>query len=148
MKRIALGFILFWFLMSAASAERMALVDAVGNVVNVVEVKPDDPMEAPEGLTVVYPAGPEAEPGGTYVDGVFTRAPRDPVVDPSQPSEEEIARKLEFKGEQDRIDLLDRLNTATPAQIDTWIDNNVTSLASARAVLKAIIKVIAHDGRD
>lgn len=57
------------------------------------------------------------------------------------------ARAQTFRAEPDRIDLLDRLQTATPAQIGTWIDNNVTSIATARTVLKAIIKVIALDAR-
>lgn len=57
------------------------------------------------------------------------------------------ARRNAIAAETDRIDIVTRLNTATPAQINAWIDNNVTDLASARAVLKAIIKAIALDFR-
>ncbi|HEY6022048.1 MAG TPA: hypothetical protein VIY48_19925 [Candidatus Paceibacterota bacterium] len=39
--------------------------------------------------------------------------------------------------------LLSQAKTATVAQIDTWLTNNVTTLAQARAVLAAIIKVLA-----
>lgn len=47
----------------------------------------------------------------------------------------------------DRVDLMTRLRTATPGQIDNWIDNNVVDLASARMVLKALVKAIALDFR-
>jgi len=60
----------------------------------------------------------------------------------------EAAREAEYVSDAGRIDLMDRLKTATVAQIDAWIDANVTSLAAARAVLKAIVKVIALDRRN
>jgi hypothetical protein len=39
------------------------------------------------------------------------------------------------------------LENATPAQIDTWVDNNVTTLAQARELFKLILKAIRvlHD---
>ncbi len=36
------------------------------------------------------------------------------------------------------------LNGLTPAQIDTYIDNNVTDLTSAKIVLKKLGKVILY----
>lgn len=39
--------------------------------------------------------------------------------------------------------LLTQAKTATVSQIDTWISNNVTTLAQARVVLAAIVKYIA-----
>lgn len=43
---------------------------------------------------------------------------------------------------------LDQLTAPkTPAQIDTWLTNNVTNLAQDRTVLSAIIKIIALDAR-
>ena len=59
----------------------------------------------------------------------------------------EFIRETAFKAETDRTDLIERLKTATPAQISTWVDNNVTNIAQARAVFKAILKVIALDHR-
>jgi len=59
----------------------------------------------------------------------------------------ESSRVASIIADPGRIDLLDRLRTATPAQIDAWIDNNVTTIAAARAVFKAIIKAIALDYR-
>lgn len=61
---------------------------------------------------------------------------------PFVPTEDDL-REASFKDEPDRIDLVNRLRTATPAQINNWIDANVTSLAAARAVLKALVKVLA-----
>lgn len=64
-----------------------------------------------------------------------------------QPPPPEEIRATAFRAEADRIDLMTRLKTATPAQIDSWLTTNVTSLASARTVLGAIIKAIALDAR-
>jgi hypothetical protein len=58
------------------------------------------------------------------------------------PPTAEETRVASFVEAPDRADLFTRLKTATPAQVDTWIDNNVTSLAAARAVLKAIVKYL------
>ncbi len=38
--------------------------------------------------------------------------------------------------------LIQALQTKTPAQVATWIDVNVTDLASAKTVLKALAKII------
>lgn len=67
------------------------------------------------------------------------------------PSAEEIAeeeRKLSIVNDPTRQDLLTRLKSASAAQISTWVDNNVTDLASARNVIKMILKLIALDARD
>lgn len=39
-------------------------------------------------------------------------------------------------------DILSRIRTLTASQIDTYIDNNVTSLATARDFLKKVMRVI------
>ena len=55
----------------------------------------------------------------------------------------ENTRLSTFTTDADYTDLLDRLKTATAAQIDTWIDANVSNITQARAVFKKIIKVMA-----
>lgn len=40
-------------------------------------------------------------------------------------------------------DYLNRLKTATPTQIDTWLDNNTGNVAQIRVVLKMIVRVMA-----
>jgi len=57
------------------------------------------------------------------------------------PTAEEI-RVGVFAAEPTVIDLRSRLKDATPAQIDTWLTNNVTNLTQARVVLGAIIKYL------
>jgi hypothetical protein len=59
-----------------------------------------------------------------------------------------VAREGAFVADAQRADLVTRLKSASPAQIDNWIDGNVTSIATARAVLKAIVKVLALHIRD
>ena len=54
-------------------------------------------------------------------------------------------RRDTYAADEDRRALRDRLANATPAQIDNWVDSNITSLASARALFKAILKLIATD---
>jgi hypothetical protein len=56
-------------------------------------------------------------------------------------------RQDAFRADAGRGDLLTRLLTATPAQIDTYVDNNVTTIAQARTLFKAILKLIALDAR-
>lgn len=59
----------------------------------------------------------------------------------------EIARINTFKSDASRADLLARLKNATPAQIDAFVDNNVTTLAQVRGLLKALLKLVATDAR-
>jgi len=40
------------------------------------------------------------------------------------------------------------LRTRTPAQCDAWLDQNVTDLASARAVLKILARILALLARE
>lgn len=40
--------------------------------------------------------------------------------------------------------ILVALKTATPAQIENWINNNVNSLAEAKQVLKMLVKVLFY----
>ena len=61
-------------------------------------------------------------------------------------AEAEKNRITDFKNDNAQADLLDRLKTATPNQIDTWLTNNVTTMAQARNVLGAIIKLLAAKG--
>lgn len=58
------------------------------------------------------------------------------------PSPEET-RLNEMHTDAGRLDLLNRLKTATSAQIDTWVDNNITSIAAQRALDKALLKLLA-----
>ncbi len=57
-------------------------------------------------------------------------------------------RMVEIKADPGRAALRDRLASATPAQIDAYIDANVTTLAQARGMFKAILKLIALDARE
>jgi hypothetical protein len=58
------------------------------------------------------------------------------------PTQEE-QRASTFRSDAARIDMLDKLRNATPAQIDTWVENQVTNLASAKVVLAMLIKILA-----
>lgn len=60
----------------------------------------------------------------------------------------EMDRHASYRSNAGRVAMLDRLRTSTPAQIDSWVDDNVGNIAQARAVLKDILKVIALDLRD
>lgn len=85
-----------------------------------------------------------AAPGWVY-NGTTLSPPPPLPVDPTVAAE--ANRAASFRADAGRVDLLSRLKTATPAQIDTWVDNNVTTLAGAKTVFKAILKVIALDIR-
>lgn len=84
-----------------------------------------------------------AQIGWTYDGTAFTPPP------PAVPSPEEVAdaaRATLFVADAGRADLLARLRTATPAQIDTWLLANVTTLVQARGVLGAVIKRLIAKG--
>jgi hypothetical protein len=91
------------------------------------------------GNDTVLDAGGEYEIGGQLVGATYTP--------PSAVPSAEQLRISSFMTQPDRIDIVNRLKTATPAQIDAWILANVTSIATARTVLGAIIKAIALDIR-
>ena len=55
----------------------------------------------------------------------------------------EEQRTTAFKADAIRQDMITRLTSATPAQISTFVDNNVTDLAGARTMLKRILLVLA-----
>lgn len=56
----------------------------------------------------------------------------------------DAARSAAFMSDGDSIDLLDRLRNLTPAQINSYVDNNITNIAGAQAAFKRIIKVLAR----
>ncbi len=76
--------------------------------------------------------------GWTYDGVIFTPPPSNPTPPPTA----EQLRTLSFVAQADRQDIISRLSTATPAQIDSWLTANVTNLAQARTVLGALIKVL------
>ena len=62
--------------------------------------------------------------------------------------EARLARETALKEQPDVQILVERLKNATPAQIDTWVENNMTNLAQARSVIGTILKVLAYAVRD
>lgn len=64
------------------------------------------------------------------------------VPDPAL--EEARQRRILFEADATRTDLLNRLRTASPTQINTYVDANVTTLAEARALFKKILLVLAQ----
>jgi hypothetical protein len=105
---------------------KFALVDTNDVVVNVIELE--------EGAKYTPEAGLRLVEGRDYAPA--------PSAPPHVPSTEEV-RAVTFKADGSRQDMLARLKTATPAQIDAYIDANVTTLAQARTFLKALTKILA-----
>lgn len=58
----------------------------------------------------------------------------------------DLQRLVDFSLAPETVDLIDRARTATNAQINTWLTNNVTTLAQARTVLGAVIKLLIARG--
>lgn len=68
------------------------------------------------------------------------------IPDPYVEDPEEAARKIRreaFDADTTRQELLAQLQASTPAQINTYVNNQVTDLASARTLLKKILLVIS-----
>lgn len=60
---------------------------------------------------------------------------------------EDATRVIGIRADAERAELLNRLKTATPAQIRTYVNNNVTDLASAKLMMARILVLIALDAR-
>lgn len=105
-------------------------------------------------LPIIEEATPSFDPITQKLDGPFEQVLASSVrrfwtaIALSAPEIAENQRVASYRSDTSRIDLLQRLRSATPAQIETWVDTNASNLAQARNILKAIIKVIALDTRD
>lgn len=67
---------------------RYAMVDGEGTVTNICEWDGESEWSPPEGITLIQcEEEPNAERGGTYIDGVFTRHP-DHITQPEPEAEE------------------------------------------------------------
>lgn len=64
------------------------------------------------------------------------------AFDPAAPLPEK-AREDALLADADRQDLIGRLATATPAQIKSYVDSNVTNLATAKTMLAKVILAMA-----
>ena len=88
-----------------------------------------------------------AQMGWILQGGALVEPPPVPLTPEQQAAKDAAVAKKErlvtFNALLDTADLIQRLKAATPAQIDSWVDTNVTNLADARTVLKAIVKVMA-----
>lgn len=65
------------------------------------------------------------------------------IASQSSVSAQETSRKSELSADTQTVALLSRLRTATNDQIDAYLAQNVTTLAQARVVLGAVIKIMA-----
>lgn len=86
-----------------------------------------------------------------WLDTVQTR-PSDSEIETAKTNVQnaitaEAARVATFTSDIDRADILNRLKTATASQIKSYINTNVTDLASAKLMLSRILVLIALDVR-
>ena len=72
---------------------KYAIVDSENNVTNICEWDGESEWSPPEGTTAILCEDkPDAERGGTYIDGVFSRAVVEfPVAEPELSPAEQIA---------------------------------------------------------
>lgn len=81
----------------------------------------------------------QAKPTCTEIDAVIAGFPSADTAEKS--------RQDAIKGDVQRAALVQRLRTASNAEIDAWLASNVTNIAQARQVLGAILKLMALDTR-
>lgn len=79
--------------------------------------------------------------GNFFVDAIGGQPTLQEVLDVISPPDS--PRVSALKAAPDLVDLVTRLQAATPAQIDAWLTANMTNLAQARTVLGAVVKVLA-----
>lgn len=56
----------------------------------------------------------------------------------------DAARMGEITTSPEYLDMIARLQNATAAQINNWVENNITSLAGAREFAKRVLPVMAY----
>jgi len=83
--------------------------------------------------------GPGSKPTIEEIEAQWPIVEEDEIVAKNT----ERTRINSYKNEPDYIDVINKLKTASASQVNTWVDNNVTNLNEARAVLKTILKVLA-----
>lgn len=124
---------------------KFAVINPQNVVVNIVVADPG--YTSPDGLRTI--ASDAAKIGDVFDGTNFISPPPLPITPQMQAIVDAaaavVARRATMDAEADQSDLLQRLRTATPAQIDTWLTNNVTNLAQARTVLGAIVKYLAKN---
>lgn len=89
--------------------------------------------------TIFFQPGASQPNRVAALNAVQNFVPADPAI--------ERARQASIKADAERIVMLTRLKNASPAQIDNWVQNNVTNFAQAQKAIAIILKVIALDGR-
>jgi hypothetical protein len=71
------------------------------------------------------------------------------VPDPIKTEVEDNAIRFNvFRADTDRQDLVNNIAKKTPAQIKTYVQNNVTDLASAKILMAKILLLVGASGRD
>lgn len=99
----------------------------------------------------IYEITPEATPSGKQPvaptgltgTGPFTEKwSFQDIPPPPGPTPEQV-RYTTLQADTNRQDLVSRLQTSTPAQIQSYLDANVTNVAGAKAVLYRILLVLA-----
>lgn len=93
----------------------------------------------------------ELGPVPTQADGFTADELREPVftnVPPTPAPTADQLRDAALQGDTDRQAIVTAIKNATPAQIKTYITNNVTDLASARQMLIKLALLVARNIRD
>lgn len=130
-----------------AAASRHCQIRSADNVTEGCYVLDPAVIPAPPGTFYVPDPDKQGTQGLVYdqVNGVWIIPPLTPEEQAEKDAADaQQARDDELKAIADVQDLADRLKTATPAQIDTWVDNNMNNIAQARTVMKALLKVLAY----
>lgn len=106
-----------------------------GRITNRVAYNDGDPLVAPAGHYFKPDHEGLYEINGTLINNVYTP----PAPTPLPPWQ---IRRLLFLADASAQEIIDKIDKATLEQIDTWLANNMTTLAQARAVMGAVIKLL------
>lgn len=131
-----------------AEATRHCAVRSVDNVVEGCWILDTADYPPPTGTFWVPDQNTKGGPGNIWDGTNFIEPPVSPEEQAKRDADAaEVARQEQLKAMSDVQDLANRLKTATPAQIDTWVDSNVNNVAQARTLFKAILKLLAYSLR-
>lgn len=98
------------------------------------------------GTNIVVWTDPDPKPTLAEIEAVWATVEADWIAEQeavATAQQAETDRMIGLRADAELQDMLARLAVATPAQINTYVDNNVTNIATARTLFKRILLILA-----
>jgi len=117
-----------------------AVVDSAGQVINRIVLDEGADWSPEDGHSIVEDTATSMEIGGSLIKGKYTPPYREPPIAAAVIVED--PRDLAMRSDQGAADLLNKLNNASLADIDKYV-NSADTVAKMQTLMKALLKAVA-----